>query len=101
MLFNYLKISNCFIGQNASFAKKLNIKCEEFQIILPMIALEINLTMPMAYLQLKKKLCPTETFLSRFFDSDRQRKTPTVIRHLLSSLKQPTTLWPKAPDFAF
>ena len=25
---------------------------------------------------------------------------PTVIRHLLSSPKQQTTLWPKAPDFA-
>ena len=28
-------------------------------------------------------------------------KTPTVIRHLLSSPRQPTTQWPnKAPDFA-
>ena len=34
------------------------------------------------------------------FDSNRQPKTPTVIRHLLSSTRQPTTLWPKAPDFA-
>ena len=25
---------------------------------------------------------------------------PTVILHLLSSPRQPTTLWPKAPDFA-
>ena len=42
----------------------------------------------------------SETFRNRFFDSNRQRKTPTVIRHLLSSLRQPTTLWPKVPDFA-
>ena len=39
----------------------------------------------------------TETFRNRFFDSNRQRKTPTVIHHLLSS---PSTLWPKAPDIA-
>ena len=25
---------------------------------------------------------------------------PAIIRNLLSSLRQPTTLWPKAPDFA-
>ena len=42
----------------------------------------------------------SETFRNRFFDSNRQRKTPTVIRHLLSSLRQLTTLWPKVPDFA-
>ena len=40
-----------------------------------------------------------KTFRNRFFDSNRQRKTPTVIRHLLSNPRQPTTLWPKAPDF--
>ena len=39
-------------------------------------------------------------FETDFFDSNRQRKTPTVIRHLLSSPRQPTTLGPKAPDFA-
>ena len=37
----------------------------------------------------------TETFRNRFVD-----KTPTVIRHFLSSPRQPTTLWPKAPDIA-
>ena len=40
-------------------------------------------------------------FKADFFDSNRQRKTPTVIRHLLSSPRQPTTLWPRSPDFAF
>ena len=37
-------------------------------------------------------------FRNRFFDSNRQRKTSTIIRHFLSSPRQPTTLWPKAPD---
>ena len=53
----------------------------------------------MTYLQLETKLCTTKTFRNRFFDTNRQHKTPTVIRHLLSSPRQPTTLWPKAPDF--
>ena len=44
-----------------------------------------------------KKLCTVEIFRNRFFDSIRQRETLTVIRHLLSSPRQPTTLWPKAP----
>ena len=52
LLFNYLKIPDCFIGWNASFAKKLNIKCREFQLILQIIAMEINLTITMTYLQL-------------------------------------------------
>ena len=42
---------------------------------------------------LKQELCTTETFWNRFFDSNWQHKTPTVIRHLLSSPRQPTTLW--------
>ena len=33
------------------FRKKLNIKCREFQLILQMIAMEINLTVTMTYLQ--------------------------------------------------
>ena len=33
----------------------------------------------------------TETFRNRFFDSNRQRKTSTVIHHLLSSPRQPIT----------
>ena len=28
--------------------------------------------------------------------TNRQRKTPTLIRHLLSSARQPATLWPKS-----
>ena len=35
----------------------------------------------------------------QIFYSNRQRKTRTVIRHLLSSPRQPTTRRPKAPDF--
>ena len=43
--------------------------------------------------------------LQKLFESDfltvvGNVKTLTVIRHLLSSPRQPTTLWPKAPDFA-
>ena len=49
---------------------------------------------------IENKNYTTETFRNRFFNSNRQRNTPTVIRHLFSSLRQPTTLWPKAPDFA-
>ena len=64
-----------------------------------MNAMEINLTITMTYLR-KQKLCTRVTFRNRFFDNNRQRKTPTVIRYLLSSPKQPNTLWPKAPDFA-
>ena len=36
LLFNYLKIPNCLNIE-------LNIKCREFQLILQMIAVEINL----------------------------------------------------------
>ena len=38
------------------FRKKLNIKCKEFQIILQMIAMEINLTIKMTYLLLKTRI---------------------------------------------
>ena len=48
----------------------------------------------------KQELYTTETFRNRFFYSYWQRKTPIIIRHLLTSPRQPTTLWPKAPDFA-
>ena len=57
-----------------------------------MIAIEINLTITMTYLQLEQQLYTTETFQNKFCKSNRQRKTPTVIRHLLSS--------PRQPDFA-
>ena len=83
LLFNYFKIPDCFIGWNASFAKKLNIKCREFKLILQMIAMEINLTITMTYLQLETRIM----FRNRFFDRNRKRKTPTVIRHSLSSPK--------------
>ena len=68
--------------------KKLNIKCREFQIILQMVAMEIKLTITMTYLQFwKRELCTTESLRNRFFDSNRQRKTPTVIHYLMSSPK--------------
>ena len=35
------------------FRKKLNTKCGEFQLILQMIVMEINLTITMTYLQLE------------------------------------------------
>ena len=50
------KIRDYFIRSNASFAKKLNIQCREFQLILRMIAMEINLTITMTYLQLEKRI---------------------------------------------
>ena len=56
LLFTYLKIPNSSIGWNASFAKKLNIKCREFQLILQMIAMEIYSTMAMTYLQLETRI---------------------------------------------
>ena len=56
LLFNYLKIPDCFIGLQCQFRKKLNIKCREFQFILKMIAMEINLTIKMTYLQLKTRI---------------------------------------------
>ena len=64
--------------------EKLNIKCREFQLSSQMIAMETNLTITMTYCNWKQELCTTETFRNRFFDSNRQRKTPTVIRRLLS-----------------
>ena len=42
LLYYYLKIPDYFIDWNASFAKKLNIKCREFQLMLQMIAMEMN-----------------------------------------------------------
>ena len=68
---------------------ELNIKCREFQLILQMIAMVINLTITMIY---PLESSTTATFRNRFFDSNRQRQTSTVIRHLLSSPRQPTTL---------
>ena len=39
--------------------------------------------------EIGNKKITTETFRNRFFDSNRQRKTPTIIRHLLSSPRHP------------
>ena len=37
----------------------------------------------------KQELCTTETFRNRFFDSNRRRKSPSVIPYLLSSPRHP------------
>ena len=80
----YLNFLNTglFYRLECRFCKKLNIKCREFQLILQMIAMEINLTIKVTYLEL-------ETFRNRFFDSNWQRKIPTVIRYLLISPRHP------------
>ena len=69
--------------------KKMNIKCREFQLILQIIAMEINLTITMIYLQLETRIMHYINLWNRFFDSNWQRKTPTVIHHLSSSPRQP------------
>ena len=80
LLFNYLRIPDCFIRLDGQFRKKLNIKYREFELILQMIAMEINLTITMTYLQLETKIMHYRNrFRNRFFDSNWQRKTPTVI----------------------
>ena len=45
-----------FYRLESQFRIKLNIKCREFQLILQVIAIEINLTITMTYLQLDKKI---------------------------------------------
>ena len=50
LLFNYQKKWIVY-RLECQFRKKLNIKCREFQLILQMIAMEINLTVTMTYLQ--------------------------------------------------
>ena len=86
---------------DCQFVKKFNIKFREFQLTLQMIAVEINLTITMIYLQLKTKIMHYKNFSKQiFWHSNGQRKTATVIHHLLNGPRQPTTMWPKAPDFA-
>ena len=53
----------------------LNIKCKEFQLILPMIAMEINLIITMIYLQLKTRIMHYGNFSKPIFDSNQQFKT--------------------------
>ena len=77
------------------------MKYIEFELILQMIAVEIDLAITMTYLQLKTRIMHYRNLSKQiFWHSTRQRETATVIRHLLSGPRQPTTLWPKAPDFA-
>ena len=65
-----------------------------------MIAMEINLTITMNYLQLETRFMHYKNLSEQiFWHSNRQRETATVIRHLLSGPRQPTQLWPKAPNF--
>ena len=54
--FNCLKNTELFYRFECQFRKKLNIKCIEFQLILQMIAMEINLTITMTYLQLVTRI---------------------------------------------
>ena len=58
-------------------------------LILQMIAMEINLTIKITYLQLETRIMRYRNFWNRFFDSNWQRKSPTVIRYLLSSPGHP------------
>ena len=55
----------------------------------------------MIYLQLETRIMHYRNLSKQiFWHSNRQRETATVIRHLLSGPRQPTTLWLKALDFA-
>ena len=61
LLLKHSKIPDCFISWNASFAKNWILNATHFNLFY--------------------------SFFFFFFDSKRQRKTPTVIRHLVSSLR--------------
>ena len=50
------KNTGLFYRLECQFGEKLNIKCKEFQLILQMIAMEINLTIIMTYLQLETRI---------------------------------------------
>ena len=66
-----------------------------------MIAVKMNLTITMIYLQLKTRIMQYKNLSKQiFWHSNGQRETATVIRHLLSGPRQSITLWPKAPGFA-
>ena len=83
------------------FVKKLMIKCKELQLILDIFAVEINLTITMTYLQLETRIMHDENISKQiFWHSNRQRESAIVILRWLSGPRQPTTLWPKAPNFA-
>ena len=56
LLFNYLKIPDFFYRLECQFRKKLNIKGREFQLILQIIAMEINLSITMTYLHLETRI---------------------------------------------
>ena len=54
-----------------------------------MITMEINLTISMIHLQLETRIMYYRNIRNRFFDSNRQRKTPNIIRHLLAQGSRP------------
>ena len=66
LLFHYLEKSDCFVGWIGSL-KKMNIKCREFQLILQMIAIEINLIITMTYLQLETRIMHYRNFSKQIF----------------------------------
>ena len=51
------------------FGKKLNIKCREFQLILQMIVVEINLTITMTYLQSNTRIMQYRNLSKQIFDT--------------------------------
>ena len=60
------------------------------QLILQMIAVEINLTIKMTYLQLEIRIKHKRNLFKQiFWHSNRQRETATVIFHLLSGPRHP------------
>ena len=78
-----------FYRWECQFRKKLNIKCRRFQLILQMTAVEINLTITMIYLKREIRIMHYRNLSKQIFDSNWHRKTPTVIRHFLSSPRHP------------
>ena len=56
-----------FYRLECQFGKKLNIKYREFQLILQMIAMEINLTITMTYLQLGTKIMQCRNLSKQIF----------------------------------
>ena len=64
----------------------------EFQLILQMIAVEINLIITMTYLQLETRSMHYRNLSKHIFWHSHRRETATIIRHSLSGPTQPTTL---------
>ena len=56
-----------FYRLECQFRKKLNNKCREFKLILQMIAMEINLTITITYLQLETRIMHYRNLSKRIF----------------------------------